>query len=68
MRERERDGPIKVQDVCKIPTKQDQERNSPGDFVIKTLNVQNKRKILKTARRKPKAHIKTALLELHLTS
>jgi hypothetical protein len=36
----------------RTPNKQDQKRTSPGHTVVKTLNIQKNKKILKTAREK----------------
>ena len=44
--------PIKVQEAYRTPNKLDKKRNSPSYIIIKTLNVQNKERILKVAREK----------------
>lgn len=33
--------PVKVQEVCRTPNRLEQERNSPQNIIIKTLNIQN---------------------------
>lgn len=43
---------INVQEAYRTPNEQDQKRNSSYYIIIKTLNVQNKERILKEAREK----------------
>lgn len=43
---------IKVQEAYKTPNKWDQKRKSSHHIIIKTLNVQNKERILKATREK----------------
>jgi hypothetical protein len=43
---------IKVQEAYKTPNKWDQKRKSSCHIIIKTLNAQNKERILKAARGK----------------
>ena len=43
---------IKVQEAYRIPNKWDQKRKSSHHIIIKTLNAQNKERILKAAREK----------------
>ena len=45
---------IKVQEAYKTPNKQNQKRKSSCHIIIKTLNAQNKERILKDAREKAK--------------
>ena len=45
-----KDMAIKVQEACRTPNKWDQKRKSSCHVIIKTLNTQNKEKILKAAR------------------
>ena len=44
--------PIKVQETYRTPDRLDQKRESPHHIIIKTLNIQNKERILKAAREK----------------
>ena len=44
--------PIKEQEAHRIPNRSEQKRKSSGNIIIKTLNVQNKERILKAAREK----------------
>jgi hypothetical protein len=41
---------IKVQETYRTPNKWDQKRKSSHHIIIKTLNAQNKKRILKAAR------------------
>ena len=60
---------IKVQEAYRTPNRLDQKRKSPHHIIIKTLNIQNKERILKAAREKDQiTYIKTDLIGLHLTS
>jgi hypothetical protein len=43
---------IKAQEAYRTPNKWDQKRKSPCYIIIKTLNIQNKERILKAAREK----------------
>ena len=43
---------IKVQEAYRTPNKWDQKRKSSHHIIIKTLNAQNKERILKAAREK----------------
>jgi hypothetical protein len=45
---------IKVQEAYKTPNKWDQKRKSSCHIIIKTLNAQNKERILKASRKKGK--------------
>lgn len=44
--------PIKIQEAHRIPNRQNQKRNSPHHIIIKTLNAQNKERLLKVSRKK----------------
>jgi hypothetical protein len=44
--------PIKIQEACRISNRLDQKRNSPQHIIIKTLNIQNKERILKAEKAK----------------
>ena len=44
--------PIKVQEAYRIPNRIDRERNSPQHTTNKTLNIQDKQRILKAAKEK----------------
>jgi hypothetical protein len=50
--------PIQVQELYRIPNKQDQKRNSPQYIIIKTLNVCDKKILLKAVRGKSKEHVR----------
>ena len=43
--------PLKIQEVYRTPNRLDQKK-SPHHIIIKTLNIQNKERILKAAREK----------------
>jgi hypothetical protein len=43
---------IQVQEVYRIPNCQDQKRNTPRQIIIKTLNLQNKERILEVTKEK----------------
>ena len=43
---------IKIQETYRTPNKPDQRQNSPHHIIIKTLNVQNKRKNSKSHKEK----------------
>ena len=47
-----KDTLIQIQEEQRTPNRQDQKRNSPCHIRVKTLNVQNKERILKGARQK----------------
>lgn len=57
---------INVQEAYRTPSKQEQKRNSSYHIIIKTLNVQNKERILKDAREKTKSYIKAGLHDFSL--
>ena len=57
---------INVQEAYRTPNRLDQKRKSSHHITIKTLNAQNKERILKAVR--GKGHIKADLSELHQTS
>ena len=42
--------PVKVKETYRTPYRLDQRRKFPGHIIIKTLNIQNKGKILKAAK------------------
>jgi hypothetical protein len=44
--------PIKVQETYRISNRLDQKRKSSHHIIIKTVNIQNKERILKSAREK----------------
>ena len=48
---------IKVQETYRTPNKWDQKRKSSHHIIIKTLNAQNKKRILKAAREKDQSNI-----------
>ena len=48
---------IKVQEAYRTPNKWDQKRKSSHHIIIKTLNAQNKERILKAAREKDQSNI-----------
>jgi hypothetical protein len=52
-----------VQEAYRTPNHQDQKRNTPRHIIIKTLNMQNKERILKVAKEKKKSRIKRNPLE-----
>jgi hypothetical protein len=43
---------FQVQEAYKTPNSQDKKRNTPQHIIIKTLNIQNKDRILKAAKEK----------------
>jgi hypothetical protein len=43
---------IQIQEAFRTPNQQDQKRNNPRHIIIKTLNKQNKERILKAAKEK----------------
>lgn len=47
-------APLKVEEAQRTSNRLDQKRQSYHHIIIKTLNVQNKERILKTARKKDK--------------
>ena len=48
---------IKVQEAYRTPNKWDQKRKSSYHIIIKTLNIQNKERILKPAKEKQPTNI-----------
>jgi hypothetical protein len=46
--------PIKIQEAYRTPDRLDQKRKSLLHIIIKTLNIQDKERILKAARNKTK--------------
>jgi hypothetical protein len=44
--------PIKVQETYRMPKRLDQKRKSSHHIIIKTLNIQNKERLLKPAMEK----------------
>jgi hypothetical protein len=48
---------IQVQEVFRTPNGQDQRENTPGHIIVKTLSIQNKERILNSAREKSQVHI-----------
>jgi hypothetical protein len=63
-----REMAIKVQETYRTPNRLDQKRNSSCHIIIKTLNAQNKERILKAVKEKGLSNIKADLSELHQTS
>jgi len=49
--------PTKVQEACRTPNREIQERNFPLHIIIKTLNIQSTERILIAARRKRASNI-----------
>jgi hypothetical protein len=58
--------PINIQETYRTPNRLDQKRNSSYHIIVKTLNAQNKERILKAV--SEKGHVKADLSELHQTS
>ena len=56
---------IKVREVYRTPNKWDQKRKSSHHIIIKTLNAQNKERILKAAREKGQVTYKGRPIKLH---
>ena len=49
---RKRNKPIQIQKAHRTPNRQDQKRNCPCHVIVKTLDIQNKDKVLKAKREK----------------
>jgi hypothetical protein len=60
--------PVEVLDAYRIPNKLDQEKKFPFHIIFKTLNLQNKENVLKTAKKKAKQYKKGDPLELYQIS
>jgi hypothetical protein len=57
---------INIQDAFRTPNTLDQKRKSSHHIIIKTLNVQNKEKILKSEREKGQGTYRSRAIRLHL--
>ena len=56
---------INIQEAYRTPSRLDQKRNPSCHTIIKTLNVQNKERILKVVMEKGQVTYKADLPELH---
>jgi hypothetical protein len=59
----EKEKNIQVQEAYRTPNYHDKKGNTPRHIIVKTLNIQNKERILKAAKENEKSHIKTTPLE-----
>jgi hypothetical protein len=53
----EKERIIQMQEAYRTPSHQDQKGNTPRHIIIKTLNIQNKGRIMKIAKQKKTSHI-----------
>jgi uncharacterized sporulation protein YeaH/YhbH (DUF444 family) len=53
----EKEKNTQVEEASRTPNHQDQKGNTPRNNVINTLNIQNKKRILKTSKREKTNHI-----------
>jgi hypothetical protein len=55
---------IQVQEAFRTPNRQDQKRTSPQHIIVKTLNMQNKERIMKVTREKCQITYKGRLMRI----